>query len=62
MARVSVIAERLWRERFRGVLAPSAARPAGCVLCLFREADDIDVATALRPRTLTTSTTDGMTT
>jgi hypothetical protein len=39
----------LWSDGFRGVLAPSAARPARCVLCLFRETDDIAVATPLRP-------------
>jgi len=44
-----VIGERLWSDGFRGVLAPSAARPARCVLCLFRETDDIVVATPLRP-------------
>jgi len=44
-----VIGERLWSDGFRGVLAPSAARPARCVLCLFRETDDIAVATPLRP-------------
>ena len=43
------IGERLWNEGFRGILAPSAARPNQRVLCLFREADDIDAVTSLRP-------------
>jgi len=43
------IGERLWNEGFRGILAPSAARPNKRVLCLFREADDIDAVTSLRP-------------
>jgi RES domain-containing protein len=29
------IGEQLWREGWAGLLAPSAARPAGKVLCLF---------------------------
>ena len=29
------VGERLWREGWPGLLAPSAARPAGAVLCLF---------------------------
>jgi len=43
------IGERLWKEGFRGILAPSAARPTQRVLCLFREADDLDAVTPLRP-------------
>jgi len=29
------VGETLWREGWRGLLAPSAARPGGLVLCLF---------------------------
>ena len=29
--------EQLWREGWRGLIAPSAARPTGLVLCLFGE-------------------------
>jgi RES domain-containing protein len=29
------VGERLWREGWGGLLAPSAARPSGLVLCLF---------------------------
>ncbi len=29
------IGEALWREGWRGLLAPSAARPRGMILCLF---------------------------
>jgi hypothetical protein len=29
------VGERLWRDGWRGLLAPSAARPEGLVLCLF---------------------------
>ena len=32
------VGEALWREGWRGLLAPSAARPSGRILCLF--ADD----------------------
>lgn len=41
--------ERLWTKGYRGVLAPSAARPAGLVLCLFREFDELAGVTPLRP-------------
>jgi RES domain-containing protein len=29
--------EQAWREGWRGLVAPSAARPAGLTLCLFRD-------------------------
>jgi RES domain-containing protein len=29
------VGEQLWREGWPGLLTPSAARPEGCVLCLF---------------------------
>jgi RES domain-containing protein len=35
------VGERLWREGWQGLLAPSAARPEGRVLCLFRTDDDV---------------------
>ena len=39
------VGEELWREGWRGLAAPSAARPAGLTLCLFRgEADAVDGA------------------
>jgi RES domain-containing protein len=41
--------EQLWRESYRGVVAPSAARPAHSVLCLFRDADEVAGASPLRP-------------
>jgi len=37
------------RDGFSGVLAPSAARPEHLVLCLFREADEVDGAVPLGP-------------
>jgi RES domain len=50
------VGEELWREGRAGLVAPSAARPAGLTLCLFR-----DVAVAVefpepvgRPRRITT--------
>jgi hypothetical protein len=43
--------EQLWRDGYSGVLAPSAARPASLVLCLFRDDDEIAGATPLRPPT-----------
>jgi RES domain-containing protein len=43
------VGERLWREGYRGVLAPSASRPSHAVLCLFREMEEIAGADPLRP-------------
>jgi RES domain-containing protein len=43
--------ERLWRDGYHGVLAPSAARPASLALCLFRDSDEITGTTPLRPPT-----------
>jgi RES domain-containing protein len=31
------VGEQLWREGWAGLIAPSAARPRGRILCLFRE-------------------------
>lgn len=41
------VGERLWKEGWSGLLAPSAARPDGKVLCLFRDANGIRGAGAL---------------
>lgn len=43
------VGERLCREGYRGVLAPSASRPSHVVLCLFREAEEIAGAEPMRP-------------
>jgi RES domain-containing protein len=43
------IGERLRRNGYRGVLAPSAARPQQQVLCLFRATEEVAGAVALRP-------------
>lgn len=43
------LGEQLWRDGYRGVLAPSAARPEKRILCLFREVDDVPDATPVRP-------------
>jgi RES domain-containing protein len=45
------VGEALWREGRHGVLAPSAARPTGEILCLFRGTDELAGATPLRPPT-----------
>jgi RES domain-containing protein len=46
--------EQLWHERWSGLVAPSAARPDGRLLCLFRSADGVNGATPL-PRPLLVS-------
>jgi RES domain-containing protein len=38
------VGEQLWREGWRGLVAPSAARPAGLTLCLFRDAEAVEGA------------------
>lgn len=43
------VGEDLWRKGFRGVIAPSASRPAHRVLCVFRDTDEIPGLTPLRP-------------
>ncbi len=43
------VGERLAQERWPGLLAPSAARPEGMVLCLFRDAQGVHGATPLAP-------------
>lgn len=40
------VGEYLWKDGWPGLLAPSAARPEGRVLCLFRDGTDIPGATA----------------
>lgn len=35
------VGEELWKDGWRGLLAPSAARPKGKVLCLFREPNEM---------------------
>ena len=41
------VGERLWEDGWPGLLAPSAARPEGSVLCLFRDAGGVQGATAI---------------
>jgi RES domain-containing protein len=45
------VGEQLWRDGWEGLVAPSAARPAGLVLCLFRTAESVPGARPFgRPR------------
>lgn len=44
------IGEQLWRDGWPGLLAPSAARPEGRVLCLFVRAGEVPVKPSGRPR------------
>lgn len=43
------VGEKLWRQGWHGLLAPSAARPAGLVLCLFVEDPHTLPATPVPP-------------
>lgn len=43
------VGERLWASGWAGLLAPSAARPEGRILCLFREAETIEGVKAVPP-------------
>ena len=43
------VGERLWEEGLTGLLAPSAARPAGRILCLFRDESGVRGAEPLTP-------------
>jgi hypothetical protein len=43
------VGERLRNEGWRGLRAPSAARPDGEILCLFRDAEKIDGVRPLPP-------------
>jgi RES domain-containing protein len=45
------VGEKLWREGHRDVVAPSAARPTGRILSLFREKHELHGVTPLRPPT-----------
>jgi RES domain-containing protein len=45
------VGETLWRKGNRGVLAPSAARPTGQILSIFREADELNGVIPVRPPT-----------
>jgi RES domain-containing protein len=47
------VGERLWREGWSGLVAPSAARPQGLVLCLFRRGGVVSGARPIgRPLTI----------
>lgn len=41
------VGERLWKDGWPGLIAPSAARPEGKVLCLFRDANGVQGARVL---------------
>lgn len=43
------VGERLWKEGWAGLIAPSAARPTGKVLCLFRDAQGVAGAQPVPP-------------
>ena len=43
------VGEQLWREGWSGLIGPSAARPEGRVLCLFRSDDTVNGAKPLPP-------------
>lgn len=43
------LGERLWREGWPGLLAPSAARPTGRILCFFRDEHGVRGAEPLPP-------------
>jgi len=44
------VGETLWREGWKGLVAPSAARPVeGLVLCLFRAAQEVQGARPISP-------------
>ncbi len=47
------VGERLWREGWPGLIAPSAARPEGRVLCLFVRAGEVPTKPLGRPRVVT---------
>lgn len=48
-AAFQLVGERIFAAGYPGLLAPSAARPSGLVLCLFREADRITGTEPLPP-------------
>lgn len=43
------VGEQLWRDGWNGLIAPSAARPDGRVLCLFRHDDIVNGAKPMPP-------------
>jgi len=43
------VGERLWKDGWAGLIAPSAARPEGKVLCLFRDEHGVAGAQAVPP-------------
>jgi RES domain-containing protein len=43
------LGEQLWREGWAGLLTPSAARPAGQIVCLFRDEHGVRGAEPLQP-------------
>jgi hypothetical protein len=43
------VGETLWREQWGGLLAPSAARPSGLVLCLFVDEPAVLLARPIPP-------------
>jgi hypothetical protein len=45
--RFQAVGEELWKEGWAGLVAPSAARPAGRVLCVFRDEHQI---AGIRPK------------
>jgi hypothetical protein len=48
------VGETLWQEGWQGLLAPSAARPEGLVLCLFVEDPAVLPAQPVAPPTVVT--------
>jgi RES domain-containing protein len=49
------VGETLWKEGWHGLLAPSAARPDGVVLCLFVEEPAISPAKPVPPPRIVTA-------
>jgi hypothetical protein len=47
--RYQKVGERLWKDGWSGLIAPSAARPDGRVLCVFREGATVEGARPLPP-------------
>jgi RES domain-containing protein len=43
------VGEQLWRDGWAGLIAPSSARPAGRLLCLFRSGDAVAGAKPVPP-------------
>jgi hypothetical protein len=47
------VGETLWREGWPGLLAPSAARPSGLILCLFAATGLVRANPVAEPRVVT---------